>query len=367
MHPDEPHRRYNPLTKRWLLVSPHRAKRPWQGQEEPAAPAARPAYDPKCYLCPGNARVQGDANPKYESTYVFPNDFAAVRTQADLEKEYKDAADSANTDVDAESGENELFRAEQMTGRCVVICFSPRHDLTLASMPPAQLQSVVRVWQEVYTSAQTDPEVAYCQIFENKGAAMGCSNPHPHGQAWMTSVVPEEPAIERIAQEEYRARHPHGAGLLGDYVAAELRKRERVVFSNASFAVLVPYWAVWPFEALVVARRKVSRVTDLTEEEQAGLAECLSQLTVRYDNLFKTSFPYSMGIHQAPVTAQDNECADPVEHLHLHFYPPLLRSATVRKFLVGFEMLGMAQRDLTPETAAAMLRNVSGTERYDAV
>lgn len=360
---EEPHRRYNPLTQSWILVSPHRTKRPWQGQQESPQVAQRPQYDPQCYLCPGNKRVQGDNNPKYESTFVFKNDFSAVRTIQELEDEYGNAAlvtdSSSSTGASSEgSVESELFQAEQTTGRCMVICFSPRHDQTLASMSVEQIVKVVEVWQDVYKSAVEDPEIKYCQIFENKGAAMGCSNPHPHGQVWMTSVIPEEPAKERASQTEYLHRHPEGKGLLGDYLALELAKKERVIFANEGFAVLVPYWAVWPFETLVVARRKVSRITDLTAGEKQDLAEALSQVAVRYDNLFNTSFPYSMGLHQAPAEAGSS---DDVEHLHLHFYPPLLRSATVRKFLVGFEMLGMPQRDLTPEKAATMLRDLAGT------
>lgn len=370
---DEPHRRFNPLTQEWVLVSPHRAKRPWQGQQEAVQVDDRPAYDPSCYLCPGNKRIQGDSNPKYETTYVFQNDFSAVKTEQQLVDEYGKEALPKNSEDSKDSAsdiEKELYQAEQTTGKCMVICFSPRHDQTLASMTPDQISKVVEVWQDVYRSAQEDPEIKYCQIFENKGAAMGCSNPHPHGQVWMTSVVPEEPAKERDSLTQYIKRHGSSSssvsrGLLGDYVDLELEKKDRVVYANDAFAVLIPYWAVWPFETMIVSRRKVSRITDLTSEERLLLADAISQITIRYDNLFKTNFPYSMGVHQAPVAEEDNNNKDPVEHLHLHFYPPLLRSATVRKFLVGFELLGMPQRDLTPETAASMLRNLSGTVRFD--
>lgn len=340
----EPHRRYNPLRKSWVLVSPHRTQRPWQGAQEQPQIEQRPHYDPKCYLCPGNTRAQGDVNPVYTETFVFPNDYAAV----------KQDVPSAPSNTQEDFGGSELFQAEQVTGKCKVICFSPRHDLTLARMTPAQLEVVVGVWQDVYKSSLEDPSIKYCQIFENKGAAMGCSNPHPHGQAWMTSVVPEEPAVERAALHEFHEKHGHG--LLEEYVQKEVTAQTRVVAETPSFVAVVPYWATWPFEVLVISKRRVPNIMQLTNAEKADLAAVLKVVTVRYDNVFKCSFPYSMGMHQGedPVT----------NHFHLHFYPPLLRSATVRKFLVGFEMLGMPQRDLTPEKAAETLRAVSGDVHY---
>lgn len=339
----EPHRRYNPLSKSWVLVSPHRTQRPWQGAQETPQNEKRPEYDPKCYLCPGNTRAQGDSNPAYTSTFVFPNDYAAV----------KEEVESAPANQEVAASSSDLFKAEQVTGKCVVICFSPRHDLTLAQMDQQQLEKVVETWKDVLKSSFEDKRIGYCQIFENKGAAMGCSNPHPHGQAWMTSVVPEEPATEREAMIEFQSRHGHG--LLEEYVKNEVQQQERTVAENDSFIAVVPYWATWPFEVLLVSKRKVRNLTELNATESSDLASILSQITVRYDNLFKCSFPYSMGIHQGT-----EDC----DHLHFHFYPPLLRSATVRKFLVGFELLGMPQRDLTPETAASNLRGVSNSTHY---
>jgi UDPglucose--hexose-1-phosphate uridylyltransferase len=352
---NEAHRRYNPLRKSWVLCSPHRTQRPWQGQQEKPQLDKRPEYDEKCYLCPGNIRAQGHANPKYEQTFVFPNDFAAVKPEQSLP-----ATDS--TDID------ELFRAEQTTGKCVVICFSPRHDLTLAQMTQPEIRGVINAWTEVYLDAQQNPEIAYCQIFENKGAAMGCSNPHPHGQAWMTSVVPEEPSIEHECLKEYAHSH-NGRGLLEDYVTKEQNflnthdeSNNRFVEVNESFIAVVPFWATWPFEVLVVSRRKIGNISQLSDHEKDDFASILRVVALRYDNLFECSFPYSMGLHQSFVN--DDKADEDVEHLHVHFYPPLLRSATVRKFLVGFEMLGMPQRDVTPESAAAMLRKVDGKTHY---
>lgn len=350
----QPHQRYNPLRKSWVLCSPHRTQRPWQGQQETAQVEKRPQYDSKCYLCPGNTRANGSTNPKYEQTFVFVNDFAAVKPRADL----PDPSAVAKEDQD------ELFQAEAVTGKCVVICFSPRHDLTLAQMTQDEVVRVIDAWKDVYQDAVENPEVNYCQIFENKGQVMGCSNPHPHGQAWMTSIIPEEPSLEHASLKEYQSKH--GRGLLEDYIAKELQNREkpgqdRIVEDNDSFVALVPYWAVWPFETMVVCKTKVGNVTLLTSKQQSDFAEILRRLALRYDNLFSTSFPYSMGLHQSFASSSSTE---DVEHLHVHFYPPLLRSATVRKFLVGFEMLGMPQRDITPESAADMLRKVDSSAHY---
>lgn len=358
----QPHQRYNPLRKSWVLCSPHRTQRPWQGQQEKAQVEKRPQYDEKCYLCPGNTRANGSVNDKYSQTFIFVNDFAAVKPKAEL----PDPTSAEKEEHD------ELFRAQPATGKCVVICFSPRHDLTLAQMKHDEVMGVIDAWKGVYTDAVKNPEVNYCQIFENKGQAMGCSNPHPHGQAWMTSIIPEEPAIEHASLKEYQAKH-HGRGLLEDYVEQELQRKNsgngenRFIEINDSFVALVPYWAVWPFEIIVVSRVKIGNVTELTVKQQSDFADILLRVAVRYDNLFECSFPYSMGLHQSYAVPHDNNSSvekDNVEHLHVHFYPPLLRSATVRKFLVGFEMLGMPQRDITPEMAATMLRKVDNVVHY---
>jgi UDPglucose--hexose-1-phosphate uridylyltransferase len=357
MNYNEAHRRYNPLRKSWVLCSPHRTQRPWQGAQEKAQLDTRPEYDEKCYLCPGNTRANGEHNPKYDNTFVFVNDFSAVKPAEAI-----GGVDAGR----AKTQGDDLFVAEQATGKCVVICFNPRHDLTLAQMTTEQITSVIDAWTDVYKDAVHNPEINYCQIFENKGAAMGCSNPHPHGQAWTMSIIPEEPAIEHEALVEYK--HVHGGrGLLEDYVARELENMKtesenRVVELNDSFLAVVPFWAVWPFEILVVSRRKVGNVTLLTTKEKHDFADILGKIALRYDNLFQTAFPYSMGLHQSFTT--NDESYEDVEHLHVHFYPPLLRSATVRKFLVGFEMLGMPQRDITPESAAARLRAVDASVHF---
>ncbi len=331
-----PHRRYNPLAGEWLLVSPHRTQRPWQGQVEKVPAETRPAYDPKCYLCPGNERAGGRRNPQYEKTFVFTNDFSALLA---------DTPDSG-------ASPHELLRAEGVRGICRVICFSPRHDLTMAEMDVGDLEAVVRTWVEEFESLMGRPFLRYVQIFENRGEMMGCSNPHPHCQIWASSAVPDEVAREERMQTEYW--RGHGRTLLGDYLELELRLGERIVCANEHFAALVPWWAVWPFETMVVSRRAVTGIDELTGEERAGLADILKRITTRYDNLFEISFPYSFGFHQRTAGERN-----PAWHLHAHFYPPLLRSATVRKFLVGYEMLAMPQRDITAETAAARLREQS--------
>ncbi|HEX8903987.1 MAG TPA: UDP-glucose--hexose-1-phosphate uridylyltransferase [Longimicrobiaceae bacterium] len=331
---DHPHRRLNPLTGEWVLVSPHRARRPWQGQTEAAPADHRPAYDPGCYLCPGNERAGGVRNPAYTGTFVFDNDFAALRP---------DAPD-AGVDVDG------LLVARPEPGLCRVICFSPRHDLSLSEMEPAAIRRVVDLWAEQYAELGARPDVGHVQIFENKGEVMGSSNPHPHGQIWAQRSVPLLPAREGERQAEYLARH--GRTLLGDYLALEEARGERLVCGNDHFAALVPFWAVWPFETLVVSRRPAAAITALDDAERDGLADVLRRLTARYDNLFGVPFPYSAGFHQAPTDGE----AHPEWHLHMHFLPPLLRSATVKKFMVGYEMLAEAQRDVTPESAAERLR-----------
>ena len=335
---NHPHRRFNPLRGEWVLVSPHRTQRPWQGAREAAASPARPAYDPACYLCPGNARAQGAVNPAYDSTFVFQNDFSALLPEETW-------GDNATT--------HPLLRLEPTRGECRVVCFSPRHDLTLAQMPPAAIRRVIDVWAE--QSAELNARYRWVQIFENKGAQMGCSNPHPHGQIWAGDALPNEAAAEDRTQREHYARTR--SSMLLDYAALELERGERVVVHNADWVVVVPFWAVWPFETLLLPLRAAARIEELEPARRDALAEILRRLLIRYDNLFACSFPYSMGWHGAPGLNA------PAEHwtLHAHFYPPLLRSAEVRKFLVGYEMLAEAQRDLTPEQAAARLREAAET------
>lgn len=331
---DHPHRRYNPLLREWVLVSPHRTKRPWQGQVEAPAPEQRPAYDPQCYLCPGNTRANGEVNPDYSGTYVFTNDFAAL------------LSDTPPGGFDRAG----LLRAESERGTSRVICYSPRHDLTMAGLDQAALAALVDAWAAQYQQLGADPLIGHVQIFENRGAMMGASNPHPHGQIWATEHVPLTPAREQETQQAHFAAH--GRSLLGDYLALELEEGARIVCENPHFVALVPFWAVWPFETLVLSRRHVGALPDLGAEERAGLADILKDLTTRYDRLFQVSFPYSMGFHQRPTDGQTH----PEWHLHAHFYPPLLRSATVRKFMVGYELLAEPQRDITPEQAAERLR-----------
>lgn len=337
---DAPHRRFNPLTGEWVLVSPHRARRPWLGQVEKPPAENLLAYDPACYLCPGNSRAGGVRNPPYTSTFVFDNDFPALLPPAPQ----AGAADAPTGPA--------LFHAEPVSGVCRVVCFSPRHDLTLPELSQAEVEAVVRAWSDQTRQLGQMKAIRYVQVFENKGELMGCSNPHPHSQIWCTDYLPVEPAKEQVALEAYRRRS--GGCLLCDILQAELAAGERLIAANDHFVVLSPFWAVWPFESLLISRRCLGSLTDLSAAETAGLADILRQLTARYDNLFEISFPYSMGFHQAPT----DEAAHPECHLHAHFYPPLLRSATVRKFMVGFELLAMPQRDLTPETAAQRLRAV---------
>lgn len=332
-----PHRRLNSLTGEWVLVSPHRAKRPWHGQVEKKPPESRPQYDPTCYLCPGNERASGDVNPDYASTYVFTNDFAALLPDS----------------PDAVEESSPLFRAQSVRGTSRVVCFSPRHDLTLPEMPAESIEHVVDVWAE--QAAELGEEYQWVQVFQNKGAMMGSSNPHPHGQIWAGNRIPNEPFKEDRQQRAYY--EAHGNVLLVDYAQAELERGERVVLSNDDWLVVVPYWAVWPYETLVLPLQPVKQLQELADGQRRSLARTLKDLLVKYDNVFETAFPYSMGWHGAPYNNDD------ASHwqLHAHFYPPLLRSATVKKFLVGYEMLGEVQRDITAESAAATLRALPTT------
>jgi len=335
---DFPHRRLNPLTGDWILVSPHRAKRPWQGQVEKAVADERPKYDPGCYLCAGNERAGGKFNPPYKGTFVFTNDFSALLTDT----------------PDGNVAEGNLFQAKSESGICKVICFSDDHSLTIPEMEVDDIRKVVDVWCEQFEELGNNPMISYVQIFENKGAIMGCSNPHPHGQIWSSSSVPAEPAKESKTQKEYFDKH--GVTLLSDYLKAELTKKERLVVENEHFVALVPFWAVWPFETMIISRRPAQIIIQLSNEERTALADIYKQLTVKYDNLFEVSFAYSAGLHQAPTDGKNY----PEWHLHMHFYPPLLRSASVKKFMVGYEMLATPQRDITAEQAAQRLRDLPG-------
>jgi UDPglucose--hexose-1-phosphate uridylyltransferase len=331
---DLPHRRHNALSGDWVLVSPHRTQRPWLGRQETGSAAVRPAHDPACLLCAGNQRMNGERNPPYTGTFVFDNDFPAL---------LPDRADAMPGD--------DLFASQPAAGSCRVLCFSPRHDWTLPEMPLPAIREVVDQW-----GSQTEElgrRYPWVQVFENKGEIMGCSNPHPHGQIWASDFIPNEPAKEDRQQLAYQ--RAHGSPLLADYLQRELAAGERVIAENASWVAVVPYWATWPYETLLLPRRHVLRLPDLHEAERSALADILKRFLTRYDNLFETSFPYSMGWHGAPFAGGD------FSHwqLHAHFFPPLLRSATVKKFMVGYEMLAEAQRDLTPEQAAATLREKS--------
>ncbi len=343
---DHTHNRYNPLLGEWVKVSPHRTKRPWQGQVEKPQVDQRPKYDPNCYLCPGNTRADGTTNPAYENTYVFINDFSAILPDTPSE-EHKE-------------GPNGLLQAKGEKGICRVVCFSPRHDLTLARMDTPAIENVVKVWKEQYLDLGAKPFINHIQIFENRGAMMGCSNPHPHGQIWGEEIIPDIPAKELEKQGEYMLQH--GSPMLLDYAKYELEQQERIVVANDHFVALVPFWAVWPYETMILpAQRAIASIDELTEEETAALADIIRRLGIKYDNLFSTSFPYSMGIHQKPTDGKEY----PGCVMHFHYYPPLLRSATVKKFMVGYEMMGMPQRDITAEGSASKLRELSDIHYMD--
>ena len=333
-----PHRRLNPLTGEWVLVSPHRTQRPWHGQEEEAELQILPPYDPQCYLCPGNARALGRKNPDYKMPYVFTNDFPAMLPDTD-------DLDCAQTD--------DLLTAESEPGICRVICYAPRHDLSIARMTVSSVQHVIDAWQIEYLELGRRPDIGHVQIFENRGSAMGCSNPHPHGQIWANKSVPTLPALEGRRQAAYLAEK--GACLMCRYLALELDRAERIVLQNDSFVVLVPFWAIWPFEVMILPREHGGDITHLGTDQKRDLADAMTRLAVRYDNLFQTAFPYTMGLHQQPTEGKN----PPEWHWHIHYLPPLLRSLSVKKFMVGYEMLAMPQRDLTPEACAERLRELS--------
>ena len=334
---EHPHRRYNLLTGEWVLCSPHRTERPWQGQHERTAPADIPSYDPTCYLCPGNERANGERNPAYASTFVFENDYASLLPN----------------DQHWQVNEQDLLVAHAEPGLCRVVCFSPRHDLTLPQMQTKEIRLVVDAWVDETQTLGGREDIHYVQVFENKGQAMGCSNPHPHGQIWATNHVPQVPAAKMRSQQAYFRSHDQD--LLGDYLALELVKQERLICRNDCWVALVPFWAVWPFEAMLIPARLVSDMVSLSAEERDALADIIKRLTVRYDNLFAASFPYSMGWHGCPTDGETH----PYWRLHAVYYPPLLRSATVRKFMVGYELTAEPQRDITPEEAARRLRQIS--------
>ena len=332
---DYSHKRFNILTGEWVLVSPHRAKRPWQGQNEAVSNEKRPTYDETCYLCAGNTRANGEENPKYEDVFIFTNDFAALQS------------DSPSFSV-----EDGLLMAQSERGICKVVCFSPDHSKSLADMEPSEIQKVVFAWQKEYKELGENDLINYVQIFENKGAVMGCSNPHPHGQIWSQSTLPNE--VDKKNTQQLNYYNKNKSSLLGDYLKQELEKDERIIYQNEAFVVLIPFWAVWPFEAMIVPKKQQDSILEMDTKEALLYAEAISVLTKAYDKLFNTSFPYSSGIHQAPTNGQDNTHW----HWHMSFYPPLLRSATVKKFMVGYEMFGSPQRDITAETAAQRIKDL---------
>lgn len=330
------HKRYNSLTGEWVLVSPHRAKRPWQGQEEEISPEVRPVHDASCYLCAGNTRASGDINPDYKDVFVFVNDFSALQDDSEI--------------FNIDEG---LIKAESEQGICKVICFSPDHSKSLAQMTIKEIQKVIYAWQEEYVSLGKLKNINYVQIFENKGAIMGCSNPHPHGQIWSQSSLPNE--VFKKDKQQYDYFKLNKKTLLEDYLKQELKIRERIIFENRAFVVLTPFWAIWPYEVMIIPKNPQKSINELRIEETILFAEAISVVTKIYDKLFNCSFPYSSGIHQAPTNLENNDHW----HWHMSFYPPLLRSATVKKFMVGYEMFASPQRDITPETAATILKKLA--------
>lgn len=328
-----PHKRYNPLTGEWILVSPHRTQRPWKGKKEASEQESRPEYKKDCYLCPGNERANEAQNPEYKNNFVFTNDFASLLP---------------GTKDEELSLHNDLFKSKTIKGTCRVICFTPRHDMTLAEMPVSDIVNVISLWQE--QTEELGKQFNWVQLFENKGAMMGCSNPHPHGQLWAIDELPAEAHKENTHQLKYYDNND--SQLLIDYTNIEMKEKSRIIVENESWLIVVPYWAIWPYETLVLPKKQVSHLPQLTSSQKSGLAAALKILLIKYDNLFMTSFPYTMGWHQVPFNLENTEHWT----LHGHFYPPLLRSATVKKFMVGYEMLSEPQRDLTAEKAAKRLK-----------
>ena len=341
---ETPHRRFNPLTQEWVIVSPHRTLRPWQGKVEARPVENQQAHDPACYLCPGNSRAGGAVNPDYASTFVFENDYAALLPTVE----------------EAKFEESDLMIASTERGICRVGCFTPRHDLTIPRMTLEEIRLVIEMWAEQYRELARIPWVRHVQVFENKGAMMGASNPHPHCQIWATADLPNQSRREQESLEDYARKHK--SCLLCDYLQLERSQQERVICENSSFVVVVPFWAAWPFETLLISKQHVGAMPDLNDAERNLLADIMKQLTTRYDNLFEVSFPYSMGFHERPADAQPHS----EWHLHAHYYPPLLRSATIQKFMVGYEMLGSPQRDITPESAANQLRQLPASHYREA-
>jgi UDPglucose--hexose-1-phosphate uridylyltransferase len=331
------HRRFNPLIGEWVLVSPHRAKRPWQGKVEQHSTFSVHNYDPNCYLCPTNKRANNEFNPIYTDTYVFNNDFSSLQPEV------------------AELNENkiELLRVKSEKGICRVVCFSPKHNLTLAELELADIVKVVRTWKDEYSSLGSKPFINHVQIFENKGEIMGCSNPHPHGQIWAQETIPNELFKEQTNQYNYYKENHRT--LLSDYINIEKQELERIVHENENFILLVPFWAVWPFETMIISKRSINSILQLSEQEITDFADIIKTTTVKYDNIFEVSFPYSSGIHQAPTDGLEHK----EWHFHMHFYPPLLKSAEIKKFMVGYELLAEPQRDITPESAAKILKQLS--------
>ena len=332
------HRRFNSLTGEWVLVSPHRAKRPWQGQEEEHTSEIRSKHDASCYLCAGNTRANGEVNPDYEDVFVFVNDFSALQS------------DSPKFKVN-----RGLLKAESEQGICKVICFSPDHSKSLAQMTGKEIQKVIHAWQNEYTSLGKLEHINYVQIFENKGAIMGCSNPHPHGQIWSQTSIPNE--VLKKDRQQFNHFKTNKKTLLEDYLKQELELKERIIFENRAFVVLTPFWAIWPYETMIIPKTPQKNIVELCDEDTILFAEAISVITKTYDRLFNCSFPYSSGIHQAPTNNENNDHW----HWHMSFYPPLLRSATVKKFMVGYEMFGMPQRDITAESAASILKHIADT------
>ncbi|WP_412986737.1 UDP-glucose--hexose-1-phosphate uridylyltransferase [Pontimicrobium sp. IMCC45349] len=332
---DYSHKRFNILTGEWVLVSPHRAKRPWQGQEETLNHESRPKHDSNCYLCAGNKRANGETNPNYDDVFVFTNDFAALQNNS--------PSFSVNEG---------LLIAESEKGICKVVCFSPDHSKSLAELNVLSISKVIETWKNEYTTLGNEKHINYVQIFENKGAVMGCSNPHPHGQIWSQSNLPNEVLKKDKQQQQYFQKTKNS--LLSDYLKQELENKERIVFENHSFVILTPFWAIWPYETMIIPKTHQQNISQLSKEETTHFSEAISTITKAYDTLFNCSFPYSSGIHQSPTNNRNNSHW----HWHMSFYPPLLRSATVKKFMVGYEMFGSPQRDITVEHAAKTLRKL---------